>query len=39
MFGTVVGVDYEYYKKDDPNIGKVGLCITTLTDNYNKSNE
>lgn len=39
VFGIVVGVGYEYYQKNDPRIGKIGICITTVNEKRNKLNK
>ena len=28
--GNAIDIDYEYYTKDDPEIGKTAFCTTTL---------
>lgn len=32
LLGNVIGVEYEYYKKGDPAIGKIAFRITTVSD-------
>ncbi len=32
LLGNVIGVEYEYYQKDDPAIGKIAFRITTVSD-------
>lgn len=32
LLGNVIGVEYEYYQKGDPAIGRIAFRITTISD-------